>query len=227
MGTPTEHEPMLNARANQLIRDTIKISTLLLAGLTIYVAYPVYTILFEGDRPLLVPIHLPFTDPVTPFGYGLNTFMHTTQACSCFGGNIGLEITFLMVLNCMWTGVDLIKYELNQLNNSIHDKDIVKLKFELYEIFQKIGDLDTYIDYLESYFYLKSLIQPFCLVVSISACCFCTIEVRKRSRAYDYQVHKHYFALFNLLVNIVSLAIWTRNCYFHVRSTDVGLSCWK
>lgn len=141
------NEQILNKRADKLWADTIKTTFILIIGCTTYFAYPLYTIIMYGARPFFVPIYLPFTNPDTTMGYYLNTCVHAMQAFTCVAGNIGLQIIFLLILNTLWTTIDVIQFELENMDRyNYGNTDIIIdrriLRNELYEIFRKINDVD-------------------------------------------------------------------------------------
>lgn len=92
--------------------------------------------------------------------------------------NVGIDCTFLMIINSIWTGLDIIRYHLEILE--------IKMKangFRLYEkillrnIFIQLQDLDELVARWNTAFYGRFLWLPVSVAITLSVAIFAIFMV--------------------------------------------------
>lgn len=137
-------QPILKTQATILIKQTAVIHGLILLSLSIVMIGPVYNYFDQGQRPILLPLLLPFVDPKPLRGYILNT---GNQMIICFlglCGNFLVEGINCMLVNNLRVGISVINYSLMELDSdiSIHREFTIEMKLKFKNILVQIQDLD-------------------------------------------------------------------------------------
>lgn len=105
----------MEKRSNDLVQNAVIVILILLLGAVAFICYPLYTYIFEGARPLIVTSFIPFTDPETTTGYYVNIIHQLVLAHCGTSFSIGVEIAFVLIVNAMSTGVEVIKHSFEEL----------------------------------------------------------------------------------------------------------------
>lgn len=136
---------VLDRRANQYIIDTVKLLLAIVTFAILFCAMPVYELLFNGKRILLINLILPFVDPDTVKGYVFNTLNLGMIAIISIAGHVGMEVAHLNIVNNLKSGVDLFIYNLMEFDDAVQKETgelTIKMKWQLRNIFMQFQDLD-------------------------------------------------------------------------------------
>lgn len=104
---------------NQLIIDCIRIASLVAISLLLTFAYPMFLIIFFGQKQILVPVILPFVDLDTSEGYYLNIAHQVLFGIFGPCAILGIELTTCVNKNATMVAVDVIRSELEELENNL------------------------------------------------------------------------------------------------------------
>lgn len=163
-------------RLNEAAGDLLKVSltgfvAVIFSSLT-YVAYPLYTYLFEDTRPMLIPIVLPFLEPEEGIGYYLNILNQFAISLTGVMGVIGIEFISSKIVNNVLTGVSMVEHAFDELETKKCDRES-DINLKLRNIAVQVQDLDRYVAGFSRFFYWRFLLQPIAASTTIPAALFC------------------------------------------------------
>lgn len=106
--------------ADQLIKDSIRTVTMVTLSMMMFVAVPMFLIIFLRQQHMIMPIILPFTDPESDDGFYLN-FIHQIG----FGllgpcAIVGIEMCTCVNINAAMTAAAIIRTDLEDLELALH-----------------------------------------------------------------------------------------------------------
>lgn len=109
-----------NRMADQLIKDSIRTGTMVTLSMMLFVAVPMFLVIFLRQQHMIMPIILPFTDPESDDGFYLN-FMHhiffgTLGPCAI----VGIEMCTCVNINAAMTAAAVIRTDLEDLELALH-----------------------------------------------------------------------------------------------------------
>lgn len=134
---------IMDKRANDLIKNTVRLFLVILIVAFLFIIYPLYLFLSKGERPWPVPIIVPFVDPDTDLGYFLCIGNQTIIGTTGILGLTSLEVLVLIMLNNLWTASDNIRYSLDELASNVRKGATITVRrAQLRNILMQIHDLD-------------------------------------------------------------------------------------
>lgn len=125
--------------------------------------------LLTGKHQLAVPVHVPFTDPNTDFGFFINTF--TCQVVAMYGLFVftSYDIYFVIFGAHSAVMVDVMSHKLKTLSTEVREKMEENLRKELVEI---IDDFQEYKAHLNEFSYYFQTNNVFSIFTTTFAICF-------------------------------------------------------
>lgn len=174
----TELNQILDVRAIELIKILVVLATVMVSGFLLYLALPIFLLVWTGERVTMLPYLLPFTDSQSDFGYYLNTLNQGWLSyCICIS-NVGNDCTFVMILNSLWAGFDTIEYSLKSLAKGlIADGFGTEQKKQFRNVLVQVQDLDRLIVRWKILFYPKFLCLPITVAISLPVAFFSIVVV--------------------------------------------------
>lgn len=114
-----------------------------------FAIYPLYLIIFERMRPIIVPLILPFTNPQESFVDFLINCAHQLIICSLgIFANIGNDIISCFLLNNIDIATRTISCNLQAYGQLLESRDLrqnvrgIQMKLSLREILRKTQDMN-------------------------------------------------------------------------------------
>lgn len=208
----------------------MKTTTITLAimfvSLNIYLGFPIFGYIENGDFQLPVPVLFPFTDLESRKGFIINVLNQTIICLIGCSGNIGIEVIQSILKNTVWASTVAIVYSIDEFSANFTKSTSTPLRDRYFRnIVRQVQDLDRYVPlwaifksiavvahnlvlFLWSYisklshlFYWKFFVQPIMLIFAISLSFFFGLYV-----SVDFYVNLVKLTIFTTLPG---QGIWT------------------
>lgn len=138
-----ELKAILGKRATELMLSAGGVCLVLVVSSIITVLYLLYTFIFEGDRPLPIPVELPYTDVYEGYGYLINMAHQAILLYIGIMGNYTIEIGMAIFLNNLWAAADVIIYSIKKIDDSFNDGTSSYIRdIQFRNVLNQIQDLD-------------------------------------------------------------------------------------
>lgn len=161
--------------AIHLLTTALKVLAILFIGILCYAIFPVYAFFFKSQRPLFIPILLPFVDSSTTIGY----FVNIVHQCA-FGMMGGAAVVSIELINCLlknniYAAKASIIYSLGVVSGMVkqNSTDTSQIRMEWRNVMLRLRDYDRFIAELRDLHYWKFLVQPIMLTYSVAASLLC------------------------------------------------------
>lgn len=215
---------------NQLIFDCIRISVLVAISLLLTFAYPLFLIVFFGQKHVLVPVILPFVDPYTDQGFYINLIHQINFGIFGSFAILGIEMTTCVNKNATMVAADYIQSNLEELENNLKNdseftiqraqefRNIIVQVQDFHRFFFSICTSDEikifelciyflyfrYIAGITNLYYWKLFIQPPLLIYAVAASIFLYVKVRINTLII-FLIFGDYFV--QMVINVQSLCL--------------------
>lgn len=134
---------ILDKSAMKQLKIVLIISALLFFGLIVFLALPIYFIFVNGERIILISAVMPFTNVYSDWGYSLNILNMSIMAYIIAFLNIGADLTFAVIINNMWAGLDVVKFSMKEMESLLkHTDNKTEKAAKFRNILIQIQDLD-------------------------------------------------------------------------------------
>lgn len=134
---------IMDKQAKILIRNCFMLAFLLVGGLSMFYMFPIYMFLTTGKLYPLMPYRLPGTNFDSHWGYFINTVAQCIMSFYVAVPNVGNDCTFAMMLSSLWTGTEITKQSLNEIEVDLKmEKHLNDLKWKLKQILMEIQELE-------------------------------------------------------------------------------------
>ena len=135
---------ILDARVKKLLKVVLVILAIYISASISFVLLPVYFII-NGERILITSAMLPFTDYDT-WGYYLSVLNSAFWAAATTWFNVASEITFALIINNLWSAVDVIKFSFEETDKTYRkDRNRKEQAKAFRNCLIQIQDFDRYI----------------------------------------------------------------------------------
>lgn len=169
----SNYTEICNENVNRLFRSALEDISLIVVSTVLLEAIPVYKVLLQHERMLLLPYFLPFTNPETKKGYYINQLHQMALGLIGYTTFFGTELAFQIIKNTTWFQVNAISYDLDNLNQSFNNQfDEFELKMQFRNILLKVADNDSYRNDLIELYYWKFFLQTSLITFSVGLAVF-------------------------------------------------------
>lgn len=175
-----KHHEISDKSAKQLLSSALKVLTIVVSGMLAYLLFPAYAYFFLNQRPMPVPILLPFIDYTTDTGYYINIAHQGLFGLIGTTGIIAIELMNCMLKNNVYAAKESTIYSLEVLAGMLKQSPTFTDQAirEFRNVLVKIQDLDRYLIELCEVYYWKFFLHPMLLAYSVSTSLFCYYVVR-------------------------------------------------
>lgn len=130
--------------ASVFIKSTMGIMFNIVFSASGFACYPMYLFWFKNERPMTIPIILPFTHPETTLGYYENIANQLVINVTGFFGNIGLECLTAFLINNVFVAVETLCFEMEEFAVGLKSGKIADMekKLRLRNFLVQVQDID-------------------------------------------------------------------------------------
>lgn len=168
---------ILDQRVNQGLRQACLVNLILLAAGLALVAFPIYDFVINHEQLRILPVAVPFIDLTSTLQYYLNFFQQIVFALIGVSSTLGLETSYILIINNMWAATDVIKYHLDEISNRLHTKQPKEYQAIFRQVLIQVQDIDGYVLNMRNLGYVKYLVQPIIGTFCVSIAIFCAYQI--------------------------------------------------
>lgn len=178
-----KHREISDKSAAHLMSSSIKVLVVVSIGLFCFLMFPLYAYLFMNQRPMIVPIVLPFVDENTDSGYYINIAHQLVSGVVGVTAVIAIELMNCIFKNNIYAAKESIIYSLDELGTMLRENTTfsMQMQMEFRNVLIKIQDLDRFLIELCDIYYWKFFLQPIFLAYGVSASLLCYYVVSGNS----------------------------------------------
>ena len=125
----------------RLFRNIVVVFCFLAMGMLAFVVAPISALIYEGERPVFLPLNVPFVDVDSDFGYYAN-FVYHAQAFFTTGPAVyGLESFLTIILSHIQTSTDITILAMEESSDA-KNLDSLEATRSFRNILLQIQDID-------------------------------------------------------------------------------------
>lgn len=176
-----KHREIDDKSARHLMSSSIKVLVVVSTGLFCFLTFPTYAYFIMDQRPMPVPVLLPFVDEKTSSGYYINIAHQLVFGVIGSSAVIAIELMNCMLKNNIYAAKESIVYSLDVLGAMLRTNTTfsLQMKMELRNVLVKVQDLDRFLIELRDLYFWKFFLQPMLLAYAVSASLLCYYVVSK------------------------------------------------
>lgn len=161
-------------------RTTYYLSILLLifvVGSWIFVAYPLYSLVFLGHRTWILPFLIPGIGLDTTSGFYMNISYEMLCSIQAIFGTVGFDLFFTLSICHYSTCIALIENSINEMmqNDGITSMPVDEIRLRMRNVMRQLQDIDAYLTQISATYYNVFLVQPLSSALAISLTLLCII----------------------------------------------------